>query len=123
LNYRFPTAGNDYVVFLQPRQLAGQPATISAWVYGDGSGHFLNVWIKDAAGEVWQMSFGQVTHTGGQLMTAVLNPAAPWPSGHISGPENSLIDYPISFQGLVLDDGADTYIGEGSIYIDDLTSR
>jgi serine/threonine-protein kinase len=123
LDYRFLTPGNDYVVFLQSHALAGEPTAISAWVYGDGSGHFLNVWIKDSAGEVWQMSFGQITHTGGQLITAPLNAAARWPSGHVSGPDNGLIDYPISFQGLVLDDGADTFIGEGSIFIDDLTSQ
>lgn len=123
LNYNFSTAGNDYVVFLQSRQLAGRPNAISAWVYGDGAGHFLNVWLKDAAGQTWQMSFGQIKHTGWQQMTAVLNPGQPWPSGHISGPNNNTIDYPISFQGLVLDDGSDDFRGQGTIYIDDLTSQ
>ena len=26
--------------------MAGQPASITTWVYGDGSGHFVNVWIR-----------------------------------------------------------------------------
>jgi hypothetical protein len=123
LTYNFPTSGNDYVVFLQNRLLGGAPGAISAWVYGDGAGHFLNVWIRDAQGQTWQMSFGQVKHTGWQEMNAVLDPDRSWPSGPISGPGNGLIDYPISFQGLVLDDGADTFSGRGTIYIDDLRSQ
>lgn len=122
LNYNFPTTGNDYVVFLQSRLLADRPNALSAWVYGDGIGHFLNVWIKDAAGQTWQMSFGQEKHTGWKEMTARLDPGLPWPSGHISGPDNGVIDYPISFQGLVLDDGSDDFRGQGTIYIDNLSS-
>lgn len=123
LSYNFPTPNNDYVVFLHNRLLAGQPSAISAWVYGDGSGHFLNLWLKDANGQRWSMSFGQIKHTGWQEMTAYLDPGQPWPSGHISGPNNNAIDYPISFEALVLDDGSDSYTGRGAIYIDDLTSR
>lgn len=123
LRYNFPSADNDYVVFLQSRRLAGRPNALSAWVHGDGSGHFLNVWLKDANGQSWQMSFGQVKHTGWQEMTAFLDPGQPWPSAHISGPNNGTIDYPISFQAIVLDDAPDNYSGSGTIYIDDLNSQ
>ncbi len=124
LNYNFPsTTGNDYVVFRQSRTLAGEPDAISAWVYGDGSGHFLNVWIKDANSQTWQMNFGQVDHTGWQEMTAILDANQPWPSQSVAGPDNNRIDYPISFEALVLDDGSDDYSGRGTIYIDNLTSQ
>lgn len=123
LTYNFPSANNDYVVFLQSRSLSGRPNALSAWVYGDNSGHFLNTWIKDADGQSWQMSFGQIKHTGWKEMTAFIDPGQPWPAGHIDGPNNNAIDYPISFQALVLDDGSDTYSGSGTIYIDDLTSK
>lgn len=123
LNYNFPTPDNDYVVFMNSRRLAGQPNAISAWVYGDGAGHFLNVWVKDANGETWGMSFGPVTHTGWQEMTAYIDPSQPWPSGYISGPNNNVIDYPITFQALVLDDSSDNYSGSGTIYIDNLNSQ
>ncbi|MEJ2560407.1 MAG: hypothetical protein P8186_30145, partial [Anaerolineae bacterium] len=123
LTYNFPSPGNDYVIFMQSRPLAGQPNTILAWVYGDGSGHFLNAWIKDAAGQTWQMTFGQVKHTGWQQMAAILDPGQSWPGGPISGPDNGAIDYPISFQALVLDDIPDTYSGSGTLYIDDLNSQ
>jgi hypothetical protein len=123
LSYNFATSGNDYVVFLQSRQLAGTPSAILANIYGDGSGHFLNVWIKDVQGQSWQMSFGRISHTGWQQMSAGLSPDQPWPSGPISGADNGQIDYPISFQGIVLDDAPDSFNGRGTIFIDDLTSR
>ena len=69
------------------------------------------------------MSFGQIKHTGWGELTAILDPGQPWPAGHVSGPDNGVIDYPISFQALVLDDAPDSYIGSGTIYLDDLASR
>ncbi len=120
LTYDFPSAGNDFVVFLQAYRLGGRPNQISAWVYGDGRKHYLNVWVRDAAGETWQFSLGQVKHTGWQQMVAWLDPAAPWPAGHIDGPSNGAIDYPIDFRGLTLDDVPDSFSGSGVLYIDDL---
>jgi hypothetical protein len=120
LDYQFGTAGNDYVIFQQAHALAGQPAYITAWVYGDGSGHFFNAWIKDKAGQVWQVPLGTVSSTGWQQMIGVLYAGQPWPWAHISGPDNGAIDYPVSFVALVLDDKPDTYSGSGTIYVDDL---
>lgn len=123
LDYKFQSGGNDYVVFLWGRALGGQPNQITAWVYGDGSGHFLNAWIKDSAGETWQFSFGQVRHAGQwQQLTAIVAPEQPWPAGHIDGPSDGAVTYPISFSALVLDDGSDDYTGSGTIYVDDLAS-
>jgi hypothetical protein len=120
LAYDFPSSGSDFVVFLQTHKLGGEPNQISAWVYGDGSKHYLNVWIKDAKGETWQFSLGQVKHTGWQQMTAWLDPTAPWPTAHIDGPSNNAVDYPIDFRGLALDDVPDSFVGKGTLYIDDL---
>lgn len=122
LSYQFSTAGNDYVVFLWSQLLGGEPNQITVWVYGDGRGHFLNAWLKDSQGETWQFSFGQVKHTGWQQMAAFISPNQPWPAGHVDGPSNGVVDYPIRFQGLVLDDGGDDFSGNGIIYIDDLAS-
>jgi len=122
LAYSFPGAGNDYVVFLQTYELGGRPNQIGAWVYGDGVGSYLNVWIQDAQGETWQFPLGQVQHTGWQQMVARLDPAAAWPAGRIDGPSNGAIDYPIDFRALVLDDVPDEYAGTGAIFVDDLRS-
>jgi hypothetical protein len=123
LTYDFPTMENEFVVFLQTRRLTGQPNAISAWVYGDNSGHYLDVWIKDTAGEVWQAPFGRIEHIGWQRMTAWLDPDREWPHSHISGPSNKNIDYPISFYALVLAAIPDTLSGRGTIYVDDLASE
>jgi len=120
LDYHFDTGQNDFVVFVQARSLVGQPASITAWVYGDGSGHFLNVWIKDQASQVWQVPLGRVSHVGWQQMVGVLDVNQPWPWAHISGPDNGAIDYPVSFYTLVLDDAPDAFAGSGTIYVDEL---
>ena len=54
-------------------------------------------------------------------MTAPLDVEAPWPAGSLGGPKNGLLDYPISFYALVMDDAPDTYVGSGTIYVDDLS--
>ncbi|MBN1995390.1 MAG: protein kinase [Anaerolineae bacterium] len=123
LMYRFPGQDNDFVVFQQSHALPGQPNAISAWVYGDGSGHYLNVWVKDAKGQVWQAPLGQIEHTGWQKMTAWLDPKGEWPHTAISGPDNGAIDYPLSFNALVLDDIPDSFQGQGAIYIDDVSGE
>jgi hypothetical protein len=82
----------------------------------------LNIWVKDSAGETWQFSFGQVKHNDWQQMTAFLSPTQSWPAGHIDGPSNGIIDYPLTFQALVLDDGSDDFSGSGTLYVDDLAS-
>jgi len=55
-------------------------------------------------------------------MVAQLDPSAGWPAGHIDGPSNGAIDYPIDFRALVLDDVPDSFSGSGVIYLDDLSS-
>lgn len=121
LQYDFPGSGNDFVVFVHVIPLADTPNRIRAWVHGDGSGHFFNVWIRDGAGEVWQASFGRVEHVGWTQMTAEIDPSQDWPWGHISGPDNSTVDYPIEFYALALDDGDDSFVGNGVIFVDEVT--
>ena len=63
-----------------------------------------------------------MAHSGQwQELSAALNPAAPWPQAHISGPDNGKLDFPISLQALVFDgvpDGGGPF--NGAIYLDDL---
>ncbi|MDQ7030118.1 MAG: protein kinase, partial [Ardenticatenia bacterium] len=120
LAYAFPSRDNDFVVFLQERPLEGRPNAVRAWVYGDGRGHFFNIWIRDSAGQVWQVPLGQVDHAGWQEMIGRIDVNQEWPWTHISGPDNGRVDYPIRFAGLVLDDYPDTFQGTGTIYIDEI---
>ena len=122
LSYSFPTEENDYVVFMQFNEMVGTPDTLSVWVYGDGSGHFLNAWIQDDDGQTWQVPLGQVTHSGWAQLSGRIDVDQGWPWTHISGNNNDVVDYPIRFRGFVLDDGSNSYTGDGAIYLDDLTA-
>jgi serine/threonine protein kinase len=122
LAYDFPTNGNDYVVFSQFNTISGTPNALQVWVHGDGKGHYLNAWIQDSDGQTWQVPFGRVTHTGWRQMTGHINIDQAWPWTHIGGPNNGQVDYPIRFRAFVLDDYPDIFIGQGTIYLDDLTA-
>lgn len=122
LEYQFNTPENDYVVFMQSNPISGNPNALQLWVYGDGSGHFLNAWIQDAGNQTWQVPFGRVTHTGWRQMTGYIDTNQSWPWTIISGGNDPDVNYPISFRGFVLDDRDNAYTGEGVIYLDDLTA-
>ena len=124
LSYDFGTTGNDYVVFLQNNDIGHTPDEISVWVYGDGSNHFLNVWITDANGTVWQVPLGQVLHSGRWAeMKGVIDSDQEWPWARIRGPQSNGVAYPIRFTAVVLDDFKNNDTGSGEIYLDDLTAR
>jgi hypothetical protein len=124
LTYDFPAVAGNFVVFeARPNvAISGKPTSIVVWVYGDGSGHFLNAWLRDAKGERRSYSFGPIAHTGWQQMTAWLDDTRPWPNGHIDGPDNDVLDFPVSFNSLVLDGVPDGKASRGVIYLDELTS-
>ena len=124
LRYDFPAVKDNYIVFLPqpPLLLPGQPTGLTAWVYGDGAGHFLNAWLQDAAGEVRSYSFGQIKHRGWAQMTAWLDESRGWPNGHISGPDDGKLTYPASLYAFVLDGVPDGQASSGAIYLDDVAT-
>ncbi len=124
LSYNFPATKDNFVVLLAkpPIAIPGQPTGLVAWVYGDGSSHFLNAWLLDAADEVRQYSFGQIKHKGWAQMTAWLDENRGWPNGHISGPDDGKLGYPASLYALVLDGVPDGQASAGVIYLDDITT-
>jgi tRNA A-37 threonylcarbamoyl transferase component Bud32 len=117
-DYGGATSQNDFVVFYSRKDVGGQPNMLSAWVYGDQSGHYFNVWIQDAEEQVWSVHLGQITFSGWKQLSGAIDPNRPWPSGKVFGTDNGKIDYPIKFFGVVLDrvDGPRT----GAIYLDDI---
>jgi hypothetical protein len=120
LRYDFPVTDEDYVVFVHPMGLAGQPNKVAAWVYGDGSGHYVNVWVQDAQDEMWSVYLGRIGSSGWRQMAGTLAPNQPWPSGHLSGPDNGVVDYPVRFHALVVDRPG-SGPRSGQIYIDDVS--
>jgi hypothetical protein len=122
LGYGFPAVSDNFVVFLaQPSiPLSGKPAGIVAWVYGNSSQHFFDVWVQDAANEIRAYTFGRITHQGWQQMIAWFDEQRGWPNGHISGPDNGVLDYPVKFYAFVLDGVPDGQASSGVIYLDEV---
>lgn len=122
MDYDFPAVGDNFVVWQlrPPVRLDSQATGLTAWVYGDGSGHFLNAWLTDAANEVRSYSFGQINHQGWQQMTAWFDDQAGWPNGHIGGPDNGQLDSPAALYGLVLDGVPDGQASRGALTIDEM---
>lgn len=121
LSYRFPTSGNDYVVFRRgrPAPIAGTPYALGLWVYGDGSGHALKLWLRDAEGELLQFALGAVGPPGWRLLEAPIGGAvAPWDLINTVG--NGRLDFPAQVAAIVLDDGDDGFSGSGAIVLDEL---
>jgi hypothetical protein len=121
LDYSFPSAGNDYLVFVRDRPvpIAGAPYALGMWVYGDGSGHTLKIWLRDATGELLQYALGAVGPPGWRLLEAPLGGAvAPW--NRISQGGDGRLDLPARLAAIVLDDADDRFAGSGSIVLDDL---
>jgi hypothetical protein len=121
LSYHFPSPGNDYVVFQRdkPAPIPGAPYALGMWVYGDGSGHRLKLWLRDAEGEVLQFALGAVGPPGWRLLEAPIGgTVAPW--NRISEGGNGRLDFPARVAAIVLDDGDDRFVGDGAILLDDL---
>ena len=121
--YTFPALPNNYITYQHPSPIAGQPSALQIWVYGDGTGNFLNAWVQDASGQLWQFTFGQIKHKGWQQMIAPLDVNRGWPNQRISGHANSTkLVYPLGFYGLVVDGWNEQVTSKGTIFVDDLFS-
>lgn len=123
INYSFRNPGNDYVVFTTSNGPTINPGAtnLSIWVNGDGSGHALKVWLRDATGEVLQFRLGFVPGPGWQRLSTPINGEVP-SYDRISGSGNLRLDLPARLTAIVLDDEPDTNSTSGTIYLDDLTA-
>lgn len=125
LTYDFPAAAGsrNYVVFLpQPALRIPDGATsLHIYVHGDGSGNFLNTWVADSTGAVWQFTFGRINHNGWTPMTTTLTPNRTWPNGPIGAVAADQLTPPLYVKALVLDGAQDGVDSSGVIYLDDLS--
>ncbi len=124
LEYNF-TGLNQNVDFApaQPRPLPGRPTRLGLWVRGDGSGNYISAWIRDSQGELFKVRLGSVTAaTDGwrYYESRVANYYFPWE--HTGGNNNGVVDYPVSFAALRMENNPDQPPGKGVIYVDDLLS-
>lgn len=118
IDYRFTTRQNDYVVFelTDPLVLPGQPYSLGVWVDGDGSGHRLKLWLRDAEGERLQYLVGVVAGPGWQFLTTPLAGSVE-AANRLAGSGNQHLDFPVRLEALVLEDREDRYVGSGTLRI------
>ncbi len=129
LSYNFDNSaagGNDWVGFTPPEEISlpGAPTRLGIWVYGNGSGHELKVWLRDANNEVLQYRLGIIGAGGWRFVATPINgPVAEWNQMRDFGtPGNGVLDLPARFVAFVYDDNPNSETGSGTIYIDDLTA-
>jgi hypothetical protein len=126
LSYSFPaTAGNkNYVVFsaLPPLSIPASAQFLQARVFGDRSGHFLNVWVSDSTGAKWQFTLGRINHQGWASMATSLTPNTTWPNGPVGGTTVTQLTPPLFLTSLVLDGVPEGVASQGSIYLDTITA-
>lgn len=123
LSYSFPGAGNDYVVFVRDRPVGIPDGTyaLGLWVYGDGTGNQIKLWLRDAQGELLQYALGASGPPGWRFLQAQLGGAQPdW--NRISKGGDGRLDFPASLYAIVVDDAPDSFSGGGTLYVDDLTA-
>lgn len=122
-DYRFPTADNDYVAFRPAVPLdMGEPSSVGLWVYGDNSGHLLQLQLEDQSGELLQFPLGKIGGTEWTWLQAPVTGTAS-PGNRLGGGDNNgRLDGRVRLRALVIDDLPNEYIGSGTIWVDDLTA-
>ncbi len=123
LDYRFATTDNDYAAFQPkvPLDLSTASA-VGLWVYGNNSGHLVQVQLIDAGGEIVQFPLGKV---GGPewawMQTSIRGTALP--GNRLGGGNNNgKLDGAVRVHALVLDDQPNEARVQGAIMVDDLTA-
>ena len=122
IDYLFPTDGNDYVAFrpVQPLEL-GHPSSVGIWVFGNTSGHLVQIQLEDESGEVLQYPLGIVE---GAEWIYMQTPVTGTPSAGNrlgGGDNNGRLDGMVSVRALVVDDLPNAARVKGTMYVDDLT--
>ncbi len=121
LSYNFPAIANEFVVLRLKRPFPSHVNGMTAWVYGNGSGHYLNAWVTDSAGTEWAFTFGRITFTGWKQLVAKFDLAPGWPNSAIAPTNRTKITMPmVSFNALVLDAVPHNQASQGVIFLDDI---
>jgi hypothetical protein len=112
VRFGFTNGGKAYVDLQDIREAPGQPRRLGVWVHGDSSGHLIWATFRDANNEYFRLFLGAVG-SGWQTVEATLD------SFEFSDGDG-VIQYPVRFQSLIVDNEPDGTTGEGTIYLDDL---
>jgi hypothetical protein len=98
---------NSFAELLRETPLDAAAGTVFAWIKGDGSGNLCTFRFQDATGEVLQLHrFTTSTYWKGWrcvFLDTYLDRDLYW-IDHWGGDNNGLIDPPLTFQSIVIDD-------------------
>jgi polysaccharide biosynthesis protein PslG len=123
LDIRFTTAQNDYLVFAfaQPLALSADTHSLQIEVAGSAAGHALNVWLRDADGDILQYRLGLLDGSRSRLQGPIGGRLGDADRIEIHG--NGRYDAPAAIVALVVDDQPDSWSGSAAITVRNLTAR
>lgn len=123
LAYRFGTNNNDYVAFKPRDPLAiGSATAVGLWVYGNNSGHLVQIQLIDQGGEIVQFPLGKLGGPEWAWLQTSIRGLAQTGNRLGGGNNNGKLDGNVWVHALVLDDQPNEARVQGEIMVDDLTA-
>ncbi|MBI3921124.1 MAG: hypothetical protein HY318_06880, partial [Armatimonadetes bacterium] len=122
LHYSFPTPGHDAVILAGPGVFVPTEYTWACWpVYGDGSGHTIDLSVNDAGREnhyISPVNGNRIAWKGWKVLWFDLRrrPMVGW-----SGNNAQILEPPLNAGALVMCDAPESFVGEGRIWLGDIT--
>lgn len=111
--------GLCYVEVNRVIPLPDESKRIGLWVYGDNSGNNLSVRIQDFNKEIFQYNMAKkIDWSGWKYLEVTICK----PDSKFNGVKNGVIDYPITFQGVLIGIVPKRKTA-GTVFLDDLTVR
>lgn len=133
INYQFTGGGSSYLRIVAPQTrvsrlvsrgpaVSGQPSSIGLWLKGDNSRTLLFGRMTDASGETFQGLMTTALVGDENFRYAYMGFGNSDAFSHFGGNNNGVIDYPISFDSLILQNLANNSTQSGTIIIDHLVA-
>ncbi len=118
ISYRFTTRDNDYLAqaLTEPIPLPADADALAIDLFGDGSGHWLRLWLLDCEGETFAVTAGVIGPAAWQTLRVPLSRRAAQYE-QIAGDGNGRPDWPLALAAIVIDDHRDDWSGMGEVWI------
>jgi hypothetical protein len=95
------------------REIAGEPAGLGLWVYGDGRNTSPRLRVVDATGQTFQPAAAAIDWIGWRCLEFDFNA----PAGHWGGANDGVMHFPIRWDTLFLIDNVSRQKSEGTLYL------
>jgi hypothetical protein len=97
----------------EARDIAGKPAGLGIWVYGDGRNASPRLRLVDATGQTFQPTAAAIDWTGWRYVEFDFTA----PAGHWGGPNDGVMRFPIHWDTLFQIDNVSRQKGQGTLYL------